>query len=245
MLRERAAAFLAEAGQHVQHAGRQELLAHLRHQQHAKRRILRRLQHQRVAGAQGGRDLQRAQQHRRVPRDDGADDAKRLAARVARTCSPSGIGLALQFAGEAAEVAEDVGRQLRFGPRLGAQRIAGLPAMVRASSSMRASSARRCAAAAGRARVAAPCSRPGTPEAACNGPIDICRSAARDRRRRPCAWPGFSTSAPRRKRCHPLAGDQHPRMADCGIQACLFGYGHEVRSPRSLGIKVHAMLKRI
>ena len=51
MVGERAAAFRAVAGQHVEHARRQELLADLGHQQHAQRRVLGRLQHHRVAGA--------------------------------------------------------------------------------------------------------------------------------------------------------------------------------------------------
>ena len=125
MLRERPAAFLAQAGQHVQHAGRQEFLADFGHQQHAERRILGRLHHQRVAGAQSGRDLQRAQQHRRVPRDDGADDAERLAARVAQHVLAERNGLAFQLAAKPAEIAEDIGGHLGLRPRLGAQRVAG------------------------------------------------------------------------------------------------------------------------
>ena len=51
MLCECGAAFLTQAGQHVEDTGWQKLLAHRRHQQHAEWRVLSRLQHQRVAGA--------------------------------------------------------------------------------------------------------------------------------------------------------------------------------------------------
>ena len=120
------AALLAVAGQHVEHAGRQVLLADLGHPQHAQRRVLGRLQHQRVAGAERGRDLERGEHHRRIPRDDGADHADRLAARVAQHVLAERDGLALQLAGEAAEIAEDVGRHAGLGARLGAHRVAGL-----------------------------------------------------------------------------------------------------------------------
>jgi hypothetical protein len=79
-----------------------------------------------VLPAHSAGDLQRAQQHRRVPWNDGAHDAKRLPSRVAEHVLAERDRLALQFASEAAEVAEDVCRQPRFGPRPGAQRIAGL-----------------------------------------------------------------------------------------------------------------------
>ena len=121
-----AAAFLAVAGQHVEHAGRQELLADLGHQQHAQRRVLGRLHHHGVAGAQRGRDLERGQHHRRVPRDDGADDAQRLAAGVGQHVLAERQGLALELARQPAEIAEDVGRHAGLAARLGAQRIAGL-----------------------------------------------------------------------------------------------------------------------
>ncbi len=92
----------------------------------AQRRILGRLHHQHVAGAERGRDLERAQHDRRIPRDDGADDAERLAARAGQHVLAERHGLALQLRRKPAEIAEDVGRQLGLAARLGAQRIAGL-----------------------------------------------------------------------------------------------------------------------
>ncbi len=92
----------------------------------AERRVLGRLQHQRVAGGHRHRDLERAEHDRGVPRHDRADHADRLAARVAEDVLAERDGLALQLAGQAAEIAEDVGASLRLGPRLGAHRVAGL-----------------------------------------------------------------------------------------------------------------------
>jgi hypothetical protein len=54
MICERGAAFLAEPGHHIEHARRQELLAHFGEQQHAQRGILRRLQDECVAGNSTG-----------------------------------------------------------------------------------------------------------------------------------------------------------------------------------------------
>ena len=64
--------------------------------------------------------------HRRVPGDDGAHHADRLAPRVAEHVLAERDGLALELAGEPAEVAEDVGGAPGLGPRLGADGVAGL-----------------------------------------------------------------------------------------------------------------------
>ena len=124
--KQRPAHLLAEAGQEVEHAGRQELLADLGHQQHAERRILGRLHDHGVAGAQRRRDLERGQHDRRVPRDDGADHAQRLAAGVGQHMLAERDGLALELAAQPAEVAEDVGGHVGLAARLGAQSVAGL-----------------------------------------------------------------------------------------------------------------------
>jgi hypothetical protein len=58
---QRRAAFLAEPGQHVEHALRQVLLADLGHQQYGERRVLGGLQHYRVAGAERRGDFERAE----------------------------------------------------------------------------------------------------------------------------------------------------------------------------------------
>ena len=102
------------------------LVADGRQPQHAERGVLGRLEHQRVAGAERGRDLERGEDDRRIPGDDGAHHADRLAPRVAENVLAERDGLALQLAGEAAEVADDVGGAPGLGPRLGAQRVAGL-----------------------------------------------------------------------------------------------------------------------
>ena len=70
-------------------------------------------------------DLQRAQQHRRVPRNDRADDAERLAAGVAQDVLAQRDRFAFQFAGQTAEVTENIGDQRGFRPRLGADGVAG------------------------------------------------------------------------------------------------------------------------
>ncbi len=70
--------------------------------------------------------FERSEQHRRVPRDDGADDPERLTPRVAQNLLAQGNCLALEFATQAAEVAQYVDRRLRLGPGLGAERIPGL-----------------------------------------------------------------------------------------------------------------------
>jgi hypothetical protein len=124
--RQRGAALLAEPGQHVKHARRKVLLADPGHHQHTERRVLGRLHDHGVAREQGRGDLQRAQHHRRVPGDDRAHDAERLAARVAQDVLAKRQGLALQLPTQPAEVAEDIGGHARLAPRLGAQRVAGL-----------------------------------------------------------------------------------------------------------------------
>ena len=73
-----------------------------------------------------GRDLERREQHRRVPRDDRAHHPDGLAPRIAQQMLAERQGLALELAREAAEVAEDVRRQSRFRPGLGTQCVAGL-----------------------------------------------------------------------------------------------------------------------
>ena len=77
---ERLAYPAAGAVHHVEHTGWPTGLdEQLRKQGRRQRRELRRLQHDRVAGSQGGRNLPRIHQQRIVPRRDAADDAERLA----------------------------------------------------------------------------------------------------------------------------------------------------------------------
>jgi hypothetical protein len=55
-------------------------------------------------------DLQGAQQDWRIPGDDRADDAERLPASVTQNVFAERDRFALQFAGKAAKVAEDICR---------------------------------------------------------------------------------------------------------------------------------------
>ena len=125
MAGEGGAAFLPIAGDHIDHARRQMLLADLGDQQHRQRRILRRLQHDGVAGADRWGDLQRRELGRCVPGHDGARDADGFAARVAQHAFAEGNGEPLQFAREAAEISERIRHHPRFAARLRAQRVAG------------------------------------------------------------------------------------------------------------------------
>jgi hypothetical protein len=79
--RQRSAGGVAEAGDHVEHAGRiAGLLGQLAQAQGGERRVLGGLEDHRAAGGQRRRDLPHGHQQREVPRDDGADHAHRLAA---------------------------------------------------------------------------------------------------------------------------------------------------------------------
>ena len=126
MVGERRATFLAESRQHVEHARGQEFLTYFSEHQHAQRRILCGLQDERVAGAKRGADLESSQQDRRVPRDDGADNAERLTPRVAQNMLAEGDRFALEFAAQAAEVADDLDCGLCLRACLGAKRVPGL-----------------------------------------------------------------------------------------------------------------------
>ena len=63
----------------VQHAGRQHVGDHLGEQQRGQGRRRRRLGDDRVAGNQGRAGLHHHEQHRKIPRHDGTDHAKRCA----------------------------------------------------------------------------------------------------------------------------------------------------------------------
>ena len=111
------AAGVAVAADHVEHAGRQELLGQLGQQGRGRRRGVAGLEHDGVAGRQGRRDLPDHHHQRVVPRRDLADDADRLPA------DPRGVvlhvlprRLALEHprgAGEEAEVVGGVRHLLR------------------------------------------------------------------------------------------------------------------------------------
>ena len=71
---------VAEARQHVEHAVRHARLRRQCREAHrGQRRLLRRLEHDGVAGRQRRRELPRRHDQREVPRHDRRDDADRLA----------------------------------------------------------------------------------------------------------------------------------------------------------------------
>ena len=123
---ERGSRFFTIAGHDVQHAFRQMVLADACEPQNAQRGVLGGLEYQRVPGAKCGRNLERRENDRRIPGNDGADHADRLAPRVAEHVLAQRNRLALELAGKATEVAQDVGRTLGLGPGLRADRIASL-----------------------------------------------------------------------------------------------------------------------
>ena len=88
---ERLAGLFAEAGNDVEHAVRQpRLLAEPAQEQRAERRLLGRLQHDRIARDQRRAELPRGDDERIVPRHDRADDAERLLHTIATSFAPTG-----------------------------------------------------------------------------------------------------------------------------------------------------------
>ena len=120
------AAFRAEAGQHVEAARRQDAVQQLADAQDGERRLFGGFDDDGVAGDERGGDLERHQQHRDVPRDDGADDAEGFADGDGEDVGGEGDALALQLAAEAAVHLEDVGDGAGLDAAFGAERLAGL-----------------------------------------------------------------------------------------------------------------------
>src|SRR4029450_3509865 len=105
---------------------RRRLLSEGCEPQNATRGVLGGLQHQCVAGTKGGRDLERREDDRRLPRYDGANRPDRFPPRVAEHMFAQRNRLALEFAGKATEIAQNIRRALGLGPGLRADRIASL-----------------------------------------------------------------------------------------------------------------------
>ena len=82
MVGEWSATFLAKTGQYIEHARWKEFLADFGEEEGTKRCVLRRLEDERVAGAERGADLEGGEEDRGVPRDDGANYAERFTSRV-------------------------------------------------------------------------------------------------------------------------------------------------------------------
>src|SRR5207247_9481078 len=91
--------------------GHARLLADLGELERGEWRLRRGLQHDRVAGGEGGRELPRREEEGEVPRHDGADHADGLAEREREGARPDGQRLAVDLRGPAREVAEHVGRE--------------------------------------------------------------------------------------------------------------------------------------
>ncbi len=114
------------ASERVEHALRQVLVAHGGEQQDREGRVIRRLQHDGVAGGERRGNLEPGDHERGVPRQDRGDDAERFAARVLQLVVAGGQRDALHFAGDTGEVAEQRNKRRRLRFRLRAQRVAGV-----------------------------------------------------------------------------------------------------------------------
>ena len=75
--------------------------------------------------AQSPGQSERAKKHRRIPGNDGADHADRLASRVAQDMFAQRNRFTLELARKPTEIAQDVGRAFRLGSSLRADRVAG------------------------------------------------------------------------------------------------------------------------
>jgi hypothetical protein len=114
------------AGHHVEHAGRQEVLADLGHQEDGQRSVLGGLQHDSVPRGEGGRDLEPGDHQGRVPGQDRADDAERFQTGVLQLRGPGGQRGALHLPRDAAEIAEQIDEGGHLRSRLGPQGVPGV-----------------------------------------------------------------------------------------------------------------------
>ena len=124
MLGERRARGRAVARHDIEHARRKPRFLHeLRDLERGDRRLLGGLQHHRVAGGERRADLPRIEQDRRIPRQDRADHAHRLAPRIGERVGLERDLLALDLVGRAREIDQPIDRALHFADRV-AQRLA-------------------------------------------------------------------------------------------------------------------------
>ena len=109
---ERLAGGLAEAGHDLEHAVRDSgLRRELCETQRGQRRLLRRLQHDTVAGRERRADLPARHQEREVPGHDGADDAERLAHERHDVARPGRRDLVVHLVDRLAVVGDALGRE--------------------------------------------------------------------------------------------------------------------------------------
>ena len=209
---QRRARVLAEAGDDVEHAGREAgLLDQLGELERRGRRLLGRLDDHAAAGGQRRRELPAHQQHRRVPRRDRGDHADRLAQRVDRRSRPvGGDRLAADLVGRPREVVVVVGQPAQLALHLADQlAVVGAlddrdPRGVRGDQLGQPAHQPRPLG-AGRA-----------PPALERGPrrahrrVDVLGAGPRHRRPRPAGERIDGLERLARARGHPLAADQHP-----------------------------------
>ena len=163
MLDQALPAHAAGPGDHVQHAlGQARLERDPLQLERGQRRQLGRLQHDRVAGRERGRDLPRGDHEREVPRHDQAHDAERLAEGHVDAAG-DGDRVAEQALRRARVVAERLHHHLHLAARVG-DRLADVAGLERGEVLRRAPRARRRGgAAARRGRPATRRATPGTP----------------------------------------------------------------------------------
>ena len=101
-------------------------LADFGNHEYCQRRILSRLEHYGVAGANGRSDLECSKLRRCVPRHDRADHSYRFAAGIAQRALSEWHGQPLQLPGKAAKIAKGIRYPARLAARLCAQCISGL-----------------------------------------------------------------------------------------------------------------------
>src|SRR5580765_8492076 len=126
---DRCAGDFSPSSDNVDHAGRKAGVGETgRQRERGQRRLLRRLQHRRAAGADRRRELPRRHQQRVIPRHDLPGDADRLAQRQAHRIVRYRYDIAVNLGGQAAVILEasgDVGDvELGFDDRLAG--VAGL-----------------------------------------------------------------------------------------------------------------------
>ena len=119
---------LAVAGDHVEHAGREDVGRELGQAQRRQRRLLGGLEHPTLPAASAGRDLPDRHHQRVVPGRDLADDADRLAADHGRVAAHVLAGRAAlehaRGAGEEAQVVRRDGHLVARGRRAACRRSA-------------------------------------------------------------------------------------------------------------------------
>ncbi len=119
----------AEAVDHVDHAGRQQVTDHLHQLEDRGRGLLGGLEHHAVAGGQRRGQLPGGHQQRKVPGDDLANDAQRLVEVIGHGVGVDIGGGAFLGANAAGEVAEVVHRQRNVGVQGLTHRLAVVPAL--------------------------------------------------------------------------------------------------------------------